>query len=80
MFDTVEIKLVTTEYPKTSYKLSKTREKGKVSYNTSLYSDTKKIKNILNEKNIKIAKQEHGFKGYASTYTVDILNSFNPEL
>ena len=34
----------------------------------------------MNEKNIKIAKQEHAFRGYASTYNVKILNSFNPEL
>ena len=32
------------------------------------------------KKNIKITKQEHAFKGYASTYNVEILNSFNPEL
>ena len=38
------------------------------------------MKKILNEKNIKIAKQEHAFRGYASTYNVEILNSFNPEL
>ena len=34
----------------------------------------------MNKKNIKIAKREHAFKGYASTYNVEILNSFNPEL
>ena len=34
----------------------------------------------MNEKSIKIAKREHAFKGYASTYNVEILNSFNPEL
>ena len=38
------------------------------------------MKKILNEKNIKIAKQEHAFRGYASTYNVEILNSFNPEV
>ena len=32
------------------------------------------------EKSIKIIKQEHAFKGYASTYNVEILNSINPEL
>ena len=32
------------------------------------------------KKNTKIATQEHCFKGYASTYNVEILNSFNPEL
>ena len=25
-------------------------------------------------------KRSHAYKGYASTYTVEILNSFNPEL
>ena len=34
----------------------------------------------MNEKNIKITKQEHDFKGYANTYNVKILNSFNSEL
>ena len=34
----------------------------------------------MNKKNIKITKQGHGFKGYVSTYNVEILNSFNPEL
>ena len=34
----------------------------------------------MNEKNIKITKRGHAFKGYASTYNVEILNSFNPEL
>ena len=34
----------------------------------------------MNEKNVKITKREHAFKGYASTYNVEILNSFNPEL
>ena len=39
-----------------------------------------KRENFLNEQNIKIIKQEHVFKSYASTYNVDILNSFHPEL
>ena len=34
----------------------------------------------MNEKNIKIAKQERALKGYASTYNVDILNYFKHEL
>ena len=34
----------------------------------------------MNKKNTKITKQEQAFKGYASTYNVEILNSFNPEL
>ena len=31
-------------------------------------------------KNVKLTKRVHAFKGYASTYNVKILNSFNPEL
>ena len=33
----------------------------------------------MNEKNIKITKREHAFKGYASTFNAEILNFFNPE-
>ena len=40
----------------------------------------KKRKKFLNEKNVKITKQAHAFKGFASNYNVEILNSFNPEL
>ena len=32
------------------------------------------------KKKIKITKRKHGFKGFASTYNVEILNSFNPDL
>ena len=31
-------------------------------------------------KNVKITKQEHAFKGFASTCNVEILNPLNPEL
>ena len=31
------------------------------------------------KKNVKITKRENAFKGYASTYNVEILNYFNPE-
>ena len=31
-------------------------------------------------KNVKIAKEAHAFKGYASSYNVEILNFFNLEL
>ena len=45
IFDTVDIKSVIAEHPKTSHKLSKTiRQTEKVSSNSSLYSDTKKVK------------------------------------
>ena len=47
---------------------------------TALYSETKKGENILNEKNIKITKREHAFKGFASTYNVEILNYLKLEL
>ena len=29
---------------------------------------------------MKITKQKHAFRGFASTYNVEILNYFNPEL
>ena len=34
----------------------------------------------MNEKNVKITKRSHVYKGYVSTYSVKILNFFNPEL
>ena len=34
----------------------------------------------MNEKSIKIKKGEHAFKDYESTYNVEMLNSFKPEL
>ena len=39
-----------------------------------------KSENFLDEKNVKITKRKDAFKGFASTYNVEILNSFNPEL
>ena len=39
-----------------------------------------KSENFLNEKNVKRTKQTHAFKGYASSYIIEILNSFNSEL
>ena len=77
----VDIKSIITEHPKISHKLSKTiRQAKKVGFNSPLYSDTKKCENILNKKKVKITKQAHAFKGYASSNDVEILNSFNPEL
>ena len=35
---------------------------------------------FLNENKVKIRKEAHAFKGFASSYNVEILNSFNPEL
>ena len=50
-FDIVNIKSVITEHPKTSHNLSKTIRKGeKVGSNSSLYSDTKKVKKCKNSK------------------------------
>ena len=76
----VDIKYIITEHPKTSHKLPKTiKQAEKVDSNSPLYHD-KKSENFLNEENVKITKQEHALKGFASTYNVEILNSFNPEL
>ena len=76
-----DIKSINIEHPTTSHKLSKTIIKaGKVGSNSSLYTDTKKSENVLNEKYVKTTKREHTFKGFAVTYNVEILNSFNPEL
>ena len=35
---------------------------------------------IFSMKKTKITKRKYAFKGYESTYNVDILNFFNPEL
>ena len=40
----------------------------------------KKNNDFVNKKNVKITKREHAFKDYASTYNVEISNSFNPKL
>ena len=73
----VDIKSVVTEHPKASNKLSKAIGKDKkVGANSSLYSDTKNSENVLNEKNVKIAKRENAFKGYASTYNFEIFKFF----
>ena len=46
-FDTVEIKSIIAEHPKTSHKLSKTiRQAEKRGFNIPFYSDTKKVKNV----------------------------------
>ena len=51
---------------------------------TALYSDTAKHEKLFDEKkaiqNVKITKQSHPYKIFASTYNNDILNSFNPEI
>ena len=50
------------------------------SFNSPLYSETTKSEKKLKEINAKITERSHAYKGYASTYSVKILNSFNPEL
>ena len=66
------INSVITEHSKTSHKLSKTKEVGS---NSSLDSGKKNWENI-----VKITKWKHVFKGFASSYNIEIFNSFNPEL
>ena len=39
-----------------------------------------KSENFLSQKTVNITKREHEFKGFASTYDVEILNSFNAEV
>ena len=34
----------------------------------------------MKEKNLEITKWVHAFKGYASSYNVELLNLFNPDL
>ena len=80
-----EIKPVIIEHPKMSHELSKTirqaEKLSQVSYNSSLYSNTKKKKKIfLNKKNVAPTKRGHSFKDYASSYDINTLNSFNSEL
>ena len=53
----IDIKSVIAEHPKTLHKLSKTIRKGRrVGSNSSLYNDTKKSENFLNEKKYKNSK------------------------
>ena len=80
-----EIKPVIIEHPKMSHELSKTirqaEKLSQVSYNSSLYSNTKKKnKNFLNKKNVAPTKRGHSFKDYGSSYDINTLNSFNSEL
>ena len=42
-----------------------------------------KVKTFLRKKdhkNVKIPKRSYAYKGYASTYNVDFLTSFHPEI
>ena len=68
-------KILITEHPKTSHKLSKTiGQAEKLRSNSSLCGD------FFERKNVKITNQAHVFKGFASSYTVEILNPFTSEL
>ena len=70
-----------TEYLQISHKSFQTIRNGKKEdSNSSLYSDTETSENALNEKNIKITKQAHAFREYASSFSVEVLSSFNLEL
>ena len=71
----VDEKSVITEYPKRLHKLANNLSHAeKVGFNSSLNSDTQKSKNFSNKKYVKVTKWRHAFKGYASTYNVEILN------
>ena len=56
------------------------RQTEKVDSNTLYMVIQKKSKNSLIEKNVKMTKRAHAFKGYTSSFNVEILNSFDPEL
>ena len=70
----VDIKSVIREHPNTSHNLSNTEKVG-----SNIYSDTKKVK-IFQTKKCKNNEMKQAFKGFASSYNVEIVNSFNPEL
>ena len=64
----VHIKSIITKHPKTSHKLSKTIKQAEKQVLIARYIVIqKKIGNILNEKNVRITKREHVFKGFGST-------------
>ena len=77
----VDIKSVITEHLQILHKLSKTIRKGEnLDSNSSLYSDTKKKWKFFERENVKITKRARAFKGCASSFSVEILNTFNPEI
>ena len=39
-----------------------------------------KSEHFLNKKNVKVTKPSLAFKGYASSYNVEVFNSFNPKI
>ena len=71
-----DIKSVITEHPKTSYKLCMAIVQAeKVGSNCSLCSYTKNNKKTFKQKFVKIT-QAQAFKGYQSTYNVELLKFF----
>ena len=81
----IDIKSVTIEHPKTSYRLSKTLRQAKRSVQAeiliALYVvKQQNVKMLWKKKNAKITKRSHAHKFYASYYDVDILIFFNPAL
>ena len=51
-----------------------------VSSTSSLYNDTEKSEKFFKRRKCENNKRAHAFKGYASFYNIEILNSFNLEL
>ena len=48
---------------------------------TALYSETTKLESCFKDhKNAKLTKRLHACKGYACTYSDEVLSFFNPEL
>ena len=71
-----DIKSVITEHPKTSHKLCMAIvQTEKVGSNSFLYSYVKKKQKTFKQKFVKIT-QAQAFKGYQSTYNVEILKFF----
>ena len=76
----IDIKSLTTEHPKTSYQLSKTirqtKKVGAGKNSTSLLDgETAKRGNFLDEKNVKLTKRSHAYKGCVSSSNIDVLIS-----
>ena len=69
--------MVITGYPKFSHKLCKAiRQAKNVGSNRPLYNDTEKSEHFFKQKNIKIIKRAHAFKGYANSFNVETLKFF----
>ena len=83
----IDKKSVTIEHLKTSHKLSETIIQAKMvsqvgadkNSPSPLHSKTTKRENFLDKEKAKKLKRSYDFKGYASSYNVDILKFFDPE-